>query len=90
MNKTLFQVLFSISILLMLIDLTKSSSINNSSVVSNNTNNFDSFNGTKTSFSGEKDDTPSTIQIEGKYIFVRLLCQIRQIILIDCKIKYHN
>ena len=79
MNKSLAQVLFYISILLLLTDLTKSSSITNSSVVSNNTNNLDSINDTKTGFSGRKDDTPSPIQIEGKHIFVRLLCQIRQI-----------
>ena len=79
MNPTLIQVLFSISIQLMLIDLTKSFSIKNSNVESDNKNNFGSVNDTKSEFLEKKDDTPSTIQIEGKYRNVRLLCQIRYI-----------
>ena len=79
MNKILIRALFFISIQLILIDLTKSFSVKNSSVISNNINKFDSVNDTNTEFLERKKAPPSTIQIEGKCSFVRLLSQIQKL-----------
>ena len=67
MNIKLIIALFTIPIDLILSDLTKSSSINYSYVVSNNTNNIDNVENTETESLGKKEASPSTIKTEGWY-----------------------